>query len=159
MQVLIVYDSVFGNTRRIAAAIGKAIASKDDVKTIPVDEFKSGDLTGVGLLIVGSPTRAFKPTRAIQNFLKGIPSKGLKSIRVAAFDTRISTTDINSRFLNILVKLFGYAAQPIADRLQKKGGIPTVPAEGFIVKDTEGPLKEGEPGRAADWAQTVQEKL
>jgi len=41
---------------------------------------------------------------------------------VAAFDTRISITDIKSSILGFLVKIGGYAAKPIADRLQKKGG-------------------------------------
>ena len=49
------------------------------------------------------------------------------------------------------MKLFGYAAKPIADRLKKKGGELTIPPEGVYVKGTEGPLKEGELERAADW--------
>ncbi|MBA7705071.1 hypothetical protein ES703_113895 [subsurface metagenome] len=71
---------------------------------------------------------------------------------MAAFDTRISPTDVNSRFLNILVKLFGYAAKPIADKLERKGGELIISPEGFFVKGTEGPLKDGELERAVDWA-------
>ena len=70
---------------------------------------------------------------------------------MAAFDTRISTADMNSRLLNILVKLFGYAAKPIADKLEKKRGSLIIPPEGFLVKESEGPLKNGERERAADW--------
>ena len=74
------------------------------------------------LLIVGSPTRGFRPTPAINRLLGSIPKHGLKGVKVAAFDTRISMNDIDSRILPPLVKVFGYAAKPIADRLKKKGG-------------------------------------
>jgi flavodoxin len=57
--------------------------------------------------------------------------------------------------LRILVNLFGYAAKPIADRLEKKGGERIMPPEGFFVEGTEGPLKEGELERAADWAKQI----
>jgi len=122
MKVLIVYDSIFGNTEQIALAISNSLGSKENAETCRVSKMKPEQLNGLGLLIVGSPTRAFRPTKAITNFLKKISSNSLKSVKIAAFDTRISTADINSRLLNVLVKLFGYAAKPIADKLEKKGG-------------------------------------
>jgi len=156
MKTLVVYDSFFGNTEQIAQAIGNAPGFQKDVEILRVSNVKPEQLMGLGLLIVGSPTRAFRPTKAITDFLKKIPSNGLKGVRVAAFDTRISTTDINSRLLSILVKLFGYAAKPIADKLEKKGGNLIVLPEGFSVKDSKGPLKDGELERAANWAKTMQ---
>ncbi|HNU80356.1 MAG TPA: flavodoxin family protein [Bacillota bacterium] len=155
MKALIVYDSVFGNTEKIAEAIGDSLAELTGTEVEKVSEAKLEQLQGTDLLIVGSPTRAFKPTKAIVDFLIQIPSNGLKGINVAAFDTRISTEDVNSRILNGFVKIFGYAAKPIADKLQKKGGNLAAPPEGFFVKDNEGPLKEGELERAAKWAKQV----
>jgi len=155
MKVLIIYDSIFGNTEKIAQAISNYIGSKENVETLRVSDVKPEKLIGLELLIVGSPTRAFKPTKAIMNFLNKIPLNGLKGVKVAAFDTRISTADMNSRFLNLLVKLFGYAAKPIADKLEKKEGSLIIPPEGFFVKDSEGPLKDGELERTADWAKLI----
>ncbi len=159
MKALIVYDSVFGNTKEIALAIGNALGKEENVRVLPVGDAKGEDLARLELLIVGSPTRAFNPTKAIMNFLNGISSEGVKGVKVAAFDTRISTADANSRLLNLLVKMFGYAAKPIADRLKKKGGELIIPPEGFLVKDSEGPLKDGEPQRAADWAKSMVEAI
>lgn len=153
MKSMVVYDSVYGNTEQIARAIGNALGSGDSAISLQVSKIKLEHLTGLELLIVGSPTRAFKPTRAITNFLNEIPSNGLKGIKVSAFDTRISINDTNSWLLDRLVKLFGYAANPIADKLVKKGGDLIIPPEGFYVKDSKGPLKDGELERAADWAQ------
>jgi len=155
MKILIIYDSIFGNTEQIARAIGNSLSAKENVEILRVSDIKPEQLIGLELMIVGSPTRVFKPTKAIMHFLNKIPLNGLKGVKVAAFDTRISTADVNSRFLNILVKLFGYAAKPIADKLEKKGGSLIIPPEGFFVKDSEGPLKDGEIERAVDWAKLI----
>jgi len=152
MKALVIYDSVFGNTEQIAQAIGNALGSQGDVETLRVSNVKHEQLTGLNLLIVGSPTRGFRPTEAITNFLRSIPKNGLKGVNVAAFDTRFSTSYIESPALRLLVKTGGYAAKPIADRLEKSGGDLIMPPEGFFVEETEGPLKEGELERATDWA-------
>jgi flavodoxin len=153
MKAMVVYDSVFGNTEKIAQAIGRALGPPEDVEIVQVGNVKPEQLTGLTLLIVGSPTRQFSPTGATTSFLKGIPKSGLKGVKVAAFDTRFTVSAIEKvRILAFIVKIFGYAAKPIAARLEKKGGELAVPPEGFYVGDTEGPLLEGELERAADWA-------
>ena len=63
--------------------------------------------------------------------------------------------DVNSRILHFLVNIFGYAAGPIAEKLGRKSGELVIAPEGFIVKGTKGPLKEGELERAAAWAKQV----
>ena len=151
MKTLIVYDSIFGNTERIAQALGAVLGGEESAVTLRVSEVKPEHLTGLGSLIVGSPTRAFRPTKAIDAFLKGIPANGLKGVKVTAFDTRMSLADVQSKLLKRLAKVFGYAAKPISDKLVKKGGSLTAPPEGFFVKDSEGPLKDGELERAAEW--------
>ena len=85
------------------------------------------------------------------SLLKSIPKGGLQGVKVAAFDTRADLKDVNSALLTAFVKLFGYAAEPIAGRLKKKGGQLIAAPEGFFIKDTEGPLKDGELERAAVW--------
>jgi flavodoxin I len=155
MKALVVYDSVFGNTEKIAQAIGDALGAEGEVEVVRVGDVRPGQWTGCTFLVVGSPTRAFSPTPAIARLLKGIPRHGLDGIRVAAFDTRISMEDVDSRVLHVMVKLFGYAAEPIAKRLEKKGGDPAVPPAGFFVGGSEGPLKEGELERAAGWARQI----
>ncbi|MGD0574020.1 MAG: flavodoxin domain-containing protein [Anaerolineales bacterium] len=157
MRVLVVYDSVFGNTELVAQAVGKALGSPVDVAVVRVNDVKLEQLAGLQLLIVGSPTRGFRPTEAIADFLKRIPADGIRGVPVAAFDTRLSTSDIESSALRLLVKTGGYAAKPIADRLKKKGGEVIIPPEGFLVSGEKGPLKEGELERAALWAKRITE--
>jgi len=146
MKVLIVYDSVYGNTEKIAKAIGGAIIG--EVKVLRVNEVNPSELETIGLLVVGSPTQGGRPTPAIRTLLNKVPEASLQGINVAAFDTRMSTK---------LVAVFGYAAGRIAGNLKGKGGTLIAPPEGFFIKGIKGPLKEGELERAAGWAKGILE--
>lgn len=146
MKALVVYDSLYGNTKEIAIAIGSAISG--DVKVLGVDEVNPSELESLDLLIVGAPTQAGRPSQAMQNFLKRIAETVIEGVNVAAFDTRLSTR---------WVKIFGYAAGKIAKNLQKKGGVLLLNPEPFFVKGKEGPLKEGELERATSWARKLSE--
>ena len=57
--------------------------------------------------------------------------------------------------MSTLVNVFGYAAEPIGDKLKRKGGELVISPEGFYVEGTEGPLTEGEIERAVDWARQI----
>jgi flavodoxin len=151
---MVIYDSVFGNTEQVAWAIGKALGPDEDVEVHKVDAVQPEQLTGLDLLVVGSPTRAFRPTPAMTNFLKSIPDAGLAGTKVAAFDTRIPE-DEAPFILRVMIKVFGYAAKPISKTLQKKGGQVVAEPEGFDVTGSEGPLEEGELARATAWAQQL----
>jgi len=151
MKTLVIYDSYFSNTEQIAQAIASALKAQGEVVVKKIADTVLDDLQGVGLLLVGSPTRGFRPTPAILDFIKGLPDGRLKDVKTAGFDTRIGGEDIDSKFLRGMVKMGGYAAKPIDKALIKKGGTQVLPPEGFFVGDTEGPLKEGELQRAAEW--------
>jgi len=155
MKVLIIYDSYFGNTEQIALALKKAFNDDDIVDIQRISQVTKDSIIHVDLVFVGSPTRKFTATPAIKSFLKNLPENSLKGIDVAAFDTRIDIMVIKNRFLSLMVKLFGYAAEPLDVLLRKKGGKTVLPPEGFIVNGTEGPLKEGELERAVAWAQSA----
>ena len=144
MKALVVYDSAYGNTEKIAKSIGGAITG--NVKVLRVGEVNPSELEPVDFLIVGSPTYGGRPTPAVQSFLDNIPESAVKSMSVAAFDTRLSAK---------WVKIFGYASGKIAGSLKAKGGTLIMSPEGFFVKGAKGPLLEGELGRAASWAKEI----
>ncbi|MDA8229097.1 MAG: hypothetical protein M0T74_15615 [Desulfitobacterium hafniense] len=72
MKSIIIYDSIFGNTEQIALAIRDSMDPKENVEAFRIKDIKPQHLIGLKLLIVGSPTRAFKPTKAIVDFLNQI---------------------------------------------------------------------------------------
>jgi flavodoxin I len=150
MKVLVVFDSVYGNTEKIARAVGAGITTPNSVKVVSVADVKQSDLQSIDLLIVGSPTHGGRATPALQQFFAQIPADGLKNVKITAFDTRISGK--NKGFgVRLITKAFGYAAGRIASVLESKGGTLASPPEGFVVDKNEGPLKHGEAERATIW--------
>jgi flavodoxin len=143
MKVLVVYDSTYGNTEKIAKAIGTAITG--EVKVLRAGEVIVDELNSYDLLVIGSPTQGGRPMPSVVELLGKIPESMLKGKNFAAFDTRIA-----------MAKLFGFASGRITKNLKEKGAIAVVPAEGFNVTAEKAPkLKEGELERAANWAKTL----
>ena len=66
MNILVVYDSMYGNTEKIAQAIGTAT----EATVLHVNQVKEEHLAGLDILIVGSPTQAFQPLKPLKTFLK-----------------------------------------------------------------------------------------
>jgi flavodoxin len=149
MKTVILYDSIYGNTEKIAQAIGKSLGKT--AKVIPVTKTKSFTFSDLDFLIVGSPVHGGRPTPAIDALLKNLPVDSLKKTRVAAFDTRFASED-HGLGIKILLSVIRYAAERMANELVKKGGKLAIKPAGFIVKNKEGPLKKGELERARNWA-------
>jgi flavodoxin len=152
MKILVIYDSYFGNTERIALAIKDSIPENKHVVVKKISDFNISDLEGVEVIIIGSPTRAFRPTEAITNFLKKIDVDKYKWI---AFDTGVNPQQIKSKVLTIMVKLFGYAAPNMAKIIKKAGGVMLANPETFYVIGNEGPLVTGEIDRFHQWIESV----
>ena len=148
MKALIIYDSVHGNTEKVANAIGQGIHS--EVKVLKVSEADSVDLKTYNLVIIGSPTHGGRPTQALQNYFNNLADNSLEGVEVTAFDTR---------FKAFWVKIFGFAAGRIADVLKSKGGHLVEAHMGFFVEGREGPLLDGELDRATNWGKTILENL
>jgi flavodoxin I len=156
MKTIVAYDSYFGNTEKIAQAIGDALAETGEVEILRVGDVKPEQVAGLDLLVVGSATRQFSASPGTMSMVKNLPAGALDSVQVAAFDTRIPEDEIQkNKILKFFVGIFGYAAEPIARQLQKKGGKLAAPAAGFYVEGTEGPLSPGELERAAAWAKQL----
>ncbi|HEX8034274.1 MAG TPA: flavodoxin domain-containing protein [Ktedonobacterales bacterium] len=145
MNTLIVYDSQYGNTERIAQALAGILREYGQVQAMRVDPAQPIDLQGTKLLIIGSPTQGWRSTPAMQSFLKRLSREQLRGVAVAAFDTRFQ----KPRWLT------GSAATHIAKAFQRIGISPLVPPESFFVDGKEGPLLAGEQDRAATWARML----
>lgn len=144
MKTCVVYDSVHGNTEKIARVIGDAFAG--GARVLRVGELNPTEIRELDLLIVGAPTHGGRASESARAWLDGIPENALQGVRVAAFDTRLTTK---------LLQLFGYAAPRIAASLANKGGTLIGSPGGFFVTGGKGPLKEGELERAAAWAKEI----
>jgi flavodoxin len=146
MNTLVVYDSQYGNTERIAQIIAGALRAFGQARAVHVDLGQQVSFQEVDLLIVGSPTQGFRQTLAIESFLEKVSPASLGGAAVACFDTR---------FRGFLWK--SSAAPHMARQLRSMGVEPIVPPESFFVKSMkkEGPLLPGEVERAAAWARLL----
>lgn len=145
MRNLVIYDSFFGNTKLLAETIGKELGG--DTKVILVSDFKPEDLRGIGLLIVGSPVRGWRPSENIAAFLMSFGKDQLKGIKVATFDTRMK------------IIIHGDATKKMSEALSNLGAEVIVEPNWFIVTGSEGPLADGELERAKEWAKEIGENI
>ena len=144
MKTLVVYDSMFGFTEKIAKAIASGISG--DVKVLRFTEIKTGDIEGADLMVVGSPTQGGRPLKPIQKWLDDLSEAVIKGKKVAVFDTRVPAK---------WVKIFSFAATRIAAVLNKKGAKLVGEPSGFFVKASKGPFVDGEEARAREWGRKI----
>jgi flavodoxin len=154
MRALIIYDSMYGNTEKIARAIGDGLTG--EVKVVRVGDANPSELKTCDLLILGSPVHGGRPTPALEAFVKQLPANSLGPMRVAVFDTRFEAEE-QGVGLRLLMSVVRYAADRLAKDVAKKGGRLIAEPEGFIVENKEGPLKQGELERASMWAKGMNE--
>jgi flavodoxin len=145
MNTLVVYESQFGNTEKVAVTVAGALRAFGQAQAVRVDPAQPIELQGVDMLVVGGPTQNRGATSGIRSFLAAIPPKLLRNLPVACFDTRLRQPHW----------LVGSAAGALAKTLEKMGVSPVVPAESFLVSGQKGPLVSGELERAAAWAQSL----
>lgn len=149
MNTLVVYDSQYGNTEKIARQIAETLNPFGSARAVRVTELAPDGLDRVDLLIVGSPTQAWNLTKVTQTFIQELGGAHGEHLFTAAFDTRINKPRL----------LTGSAARGIAKQL-RRSGVPTVlEPESFLVTGTEGPLVEGEVARAAAWALELHDQV
>ena len=161
MRVLVVYESLWGNTERVARTIGTRLADFADVVVVDSDAAPTS-VAGFDALVVGGPTHAFtmtrattradavrshsaphEPERGIREWLAGL-DRPADPIPAAAFDTRVATP-----------RLPGSAAKAARHELRSLGFNTSITQQTFHVHGYEGPLVDGELDRAAQWADTV----
>lgn len=165
MQAVVVYESMYGNTRQIAAAIGSGLGSAFDVAVVPVAEASPAVLSGADLVVVGGPTHAHgmsqaatrktavetagrprsslhaEPGAAGPGLREWFASLGRYEAKAAAFDTRIHAP----------AALTGQASKKISRLLGAHGFNLVAKPESFLVnKETE--LEPQETTRAREWA-------
>lgn len=162
MDALVVVESVFGNTRRIAEAVAEGLGPRVHARVVDVTGaagLPAGTIDGVDLLVVGGPTQAFGMTRpatrrsaaeqagggavaaqvGLREWLETLTAARQGRL-AAAFDTRTDHP-----------RMPGSAAAGAARRLRHFGYRMVTGPESFRVTGTKGPLVAGELERARMW--------
>jgi flavorubredoxin len=159
MKALVVYESHYGNTARIATAIAEGIGP--DARAMTTTDATPEVIAQVDLLVAGAPVMAFSlpgqstlstiPNDAKAPFPGDVSHPSLREWldalphgqgAAAAFETRLRWSP-------------GGATGAIDSRFRKAGFRTITKAGKFVVKGSYGPLREGEVERAREWGATL----
>ncbi|MFM9876254.1 MAG: flavodoxin family protein [Rhodoglobus sp.] len=169
MRALIVYESMFGNTRHMAEAIAEGLQAAMPTTVLPVAAADFDALNGADLLLVGGPTHVHgmsrpatreEATRWASNPESDLtlepmdPALGVREwmetaehlpALFAAFDTRADA----------FKWLTGSAAGQIAKVLRRRGSKQVVPPGTFLAPDND--ADGSEIDRAREWGRALGE--
>ncbi len=135
-KAIVIYDSKFGNTEKIARALAEGLKEKGaKVDSIEVGKVDVDKLVEYDFIAIGGPTHIAGMSESIKEFLEKLKTVDLSGKKGFSFDTRIQSRfnrfDLNS------------AAKRI-ERKMKKMKIKIVKSrKSAIVDGREGPLEEG----------------
>jgi len=172
MKTVIIYESLYGNTRRVAEELARVAREQGDVAVVAVEEAAPDVIHGADLVLIGGPTHvhglSWKATR--QTGVAGMGGDGERApgidaagpglrdwfhrvgrvddVPAAAFDTRFDGPEA----------LTGRASLGISRRLRHHGFAEVAAPKSFVV-DKENTLIDGETARARQWAVSVLESL
>jgi len=162
-HVLVVSESMFGNTETVAAAIAEGLADEGCVvDRCDVNEAPATLPADLDLLVVGAPTHAFslswpasrakaaetggradRTTIGVREWLATVAVP--EPTRLAVFDTRARA-----------VRWLPWGAASAARRLARaKRLVAASRPESFMVTGTAGPLQAGEQARAEQWGHAL----
>ena len=145
MSTIVVYDSTYGNTEKLAKSMGDAMAA--GTKVTRANEVNPSDL-GRGRL---TDNRFSDSGRQAYAFDSNLPGKVFRQ------DKRCRRCRVRFAAFRKMGRVFGYASNKIANSLKQSGGNLIAPPGGFFVKGKSGPLKDEEIEHAADWAKAIVE--
>jgi menaquinone-dependent protoporphyrinogen IX oxidase len=151
MKGIVVYDTSYGNTKRIAEIIAETLKESGmEVDLFDVKNIKKPSAKDYNFLILGSPTRFGTMSFAIRSFLGKVKSEEWLNKPFAAFDTENPE--------NMEKKEYS-AAEKIAAKLIDKKMNQLLPVLKAAVFGQKGPLKEGETERTKEYARELATKL
>jgi flavorubredoxin len=144
VRALVLYHSLFGNTRDIAYSLAYGIR-KTGIQTdlLSINEIDLNSIPDYDFLAVGGPTHMIGLSKDMKEFLIRLKSVNLRSKKGFSFDTRNPSRMNKKKFLI----LENSAARRIEARLKRMKLEIIFPRQSAIVYGREGPLQEDVAGR------------
>ncbi|MQS17135.1 flavodoxin [Streptomyces kaniharaensis] len=172
MHAVIVYESMYGNTREIAEAIAEGVHEADpgaSVDCLPLTEAGTDVTRSADLLVVGGPTHMRSMSSGLSRRMAVAAENHKEGHEAAAAEARTTAEGPGLRsWFHSLPKTepgtyaaafdtrgatpgSGGAAEGIAQRLSRHHYDVVAEPEGFVVEGFDGPLRSGELDRARAW--------
>ena len=131
---VVIYDSKFGNTEKIAKSLAGGLKMGGmEVTCVNTNDVQTESLKDYDFVAIGAPTQMFTASRPMKDFLLKLEGvQGLRGKYAFAFDTKFAS------------RLSGSASKYIEKTLKELGMEIVRPRQSAIVDKTEGPLEGGE---------------
>ncbi len=156
MKGIVVYDTSYGNTRKIAETIAETLKESEiEVELFHVKDVKKLSGKDQDFLVLGSPTKFGTMSLTIRFFLGKVKSEEWANKPFAAFDTENPENIERAR----IEKKQWSAAEKIAEKLGEKKMHLLLPVLKAAVLGQKGPLVEGEIERTKDYARQIAAEL
>ena len=151
MKGIVVYDSSYGNTRKIAETIAETLEeSAIEANASYVKDVKKLSAEDYDFLVLGSPTKFGTMSFTMRFFLGKVKSEEWMDKPFAAFDTENPEN---------IERNEGSAAEKIAQKLKDKQMSQLLPVLKAVVFGMKGPLQEGEIERTKEYARELAAEL
>ena len=138
VRALILYHSLFGNTKDVALSLAEGIEQTSvETECLSIDEVHIDQIPNYDFLAIGGPTHMIGLSKAMKTFLKKLKSVNLQGIKGFSFDTR-NHSRLNKKRWFVLENS---AARRIEGKLKKMKIIIIKPRQSAIVYGREGPLE------------------
>ena len=150
MKTLIVYDSFFGNTEKVANKLYEILSKSQKTKLAHVSEAQNLNIEQYEWSVVGSPTRYYNPTPAITAFVRELKTV---SVNIAFFDTRL---DAEGHWLmGPMEKIFKFASDTMEILVRNTKAKQMISSLGVYVTGTEGPIARNAMKDVENWAKLL----
>jgi flavodoxin len=150
-RTLIIYDTTFGNTKRLAESIATGIREAGEIECVlkSIKEFTQDEIPTYDGLLFGCPIHAFQATRGIRGAVKKAAKAGLDGKLIAAFQTH--QVDAHKKT----------AVGKIESMIEKRapGALLYTPGFAGLVDGYQGPLNADEPPRAKEFGLAYGQRL
>lgn len=145
-KVVVVYQSKYGNTKRVAEAIVEGVRESEEIEVVlcEVEEMDFGKITHYHLILIGSPNHIGGPTRSVSKFIDNLGKLNLKGKQIAVFDTYIG-------------RYFEKAVKKMEKRISEKAPELKLISPGLSIKvgGIKGPVLDEELPRCKDFGRKI----
>jgi menaquinone-dependent protoporphyrinogen IX oxidase len=156
MKGIVVYDTSYGNTKKVAETITETLKESGiEVDLFDVKDIKKLSAKDYGFLVLGSPTKFGTMSFEVRGFLGKVKSEEWMNKPFAAFDTENPENVERAR----VEKKEWSAGEKIAAKLTEKKMNQLLPVLKALVFEMKGPLIEGEIERIKEYARGLAAKL
>ncbi len=143
MKAIIVYESKFGNSKRVATDIAAGMTEAGaEAFAVYVKEIDASKVAPYDLVVVGSPERAGRPMKAARKFLESLAGVSMEGKTVAFFETYGFAPAPGGKAIERLVEM---ARKYVPQARLLTSGLS------IRVRGTKGPILEDEVPRAREF--------